>query len=297
MDIVTADGELIIASEDANEDLFWGVRGGGGNFGIVTSFEFDLNEVGPEVLFGPTMYRYEDAPDVLRHYREFANDAPRECTVWANSAVAGPLPFIPEEHHGTTVLIVVSFYAGDLAEGEEVLAPVREFGDPIADAVGPSQFTAVQSAFDDLYPSGARNYWTSQNLTELTDGAIDAIVEYAKRLPTPQCEIIVHQLGGAINDVATNATAYPHRDTNFIVDISARWEEPTDDDACISWARECRDALATDATGGAYVNFITEREGSERAAHGDNYDRLVALKNAYDPENLFRMNQNVKPTG
>lgn len=296
VDLVTAAGELVRASEDEHEDLFWGIRGGSGNFGIVTSFEFDLHDIGSEVLFGPTVYRYEDTAEVLRRYRAFARDAPRECTVWTDITTAPPLPFLPEEHHGTKVLVVVQFYDGDAADGEDVLAPLHEPGDPIADAVGPTPYTVAQSLFDDALPPGARNYWTSHNFTGLTDGAIDTIVEYADRLPTPQSEILIHHVGGAINDVAEDATAYPHRDTEFIVEADARWEDPTRDEDCVAWARACRDALDEDSTGGAYVNFISEREGRERTAYGDNYDRLVELKNEWDSGNLFRMNQNVQPT-
>lgn len=295
VDIVTADRELRHASEDQNEDLFWGIRGGSGNFGIVTSFEFDLHKVGPEVLFGPAVYRYDDAPDVLRHYREFARDAPRECCVWVDSLTAPPLPFLPVEFHGTRVLSVVQFYAGDLEEGENVLRPLREYGTPIADAVAPTRYTAAQSMLDDLYAKGARNYWKSHNFTELTDDTLDTIIDYGERLPTPQSDILIHQVGGAINDVASDATAYPHRDTEFIVTPGARWEEPTNDDACITWVRECHAALADDATGGTYVNFEGDREGQEQNAYGENYDRLIEVKTEWDSENLFRTNQNIKP--
>jgi FAD/FMN-containing dehydrogenase len=294
-DVVTADGEVVTASEDEHEDLFWAIRGGGGNFGIVTSFEFDLHEVGPEVLFGPTVYSYEDASDVLRRYREFAHDAPRECCVWVDSVAAPPLPFLPEDVHGTLVLLVVQFYAGDLEEGEEVLEPLREYGDPIADAVAPTHYTEAQSRLDDLYGEGARNYWKAHNFTELSDGAIDTIVEYSERAPTPQSEVLIHQVGGAVNDVPSEATAYPHRDTEFIVTVGARWEDPSKDDDCMEWVRGGFDALADEATGGTYVNFEGEREGRERNVYGENYDRLVELKNEYDPTNLFRMNQNVEP--
>ncbi|WP_227380494.1 FAD-binding oxidoreductase [Haladaptatus halobius] len=296
VDVVTADGKIVSASTDENGDLFWAVRGGSGNFGVVTSFEFDLHEVGPEILFGPVVYPYEDAPDVLRHYREFARNVPNECCIWADSMTAPPLPFLPEDIHGTTVLVLMQSYAGDLEEGENVLEPLREHGDPIADAVAPIPYTAAQSTFDDLLTPGARNYWKSHNYTELTDKTLDTIVEYIERLPTPQSEILIHQVGGAINDVASDATAYPHRDAEFIVTPSARWEDPTKDDECIAWVRECHDALANDATGGTYVNFEGEREGQEQNAYGENYDRLVELKNKYDPMNLFRMNQNVEPT-
>ncbi|SDQ63467.1 FAD-binding oxidoreductase [Natronobacterium texcoconense] len=295
VEVVTADGEVVTASEDENPDLFWAIRGGSGNFGIVTSFEFDLHEVGPEVLFGPIVYPYDDASDLLARYEEFARDAPRECAVWANSVAAPPLPFIPEDVHGTTVLVLMGFYAGDLDEGEAVLEPLREFGDPIADAVGPMRYTEAQSLMDDLYAEGARNYWKASNFTALGEETIDTIVEYAERAPTPESEILVHQVGGAVNDVEPGATAYPHRNTEYIATVAARWEDPANDDECIAWVRECHDALAAGATGGTYVNFEGDSEGSERNAYGENYDRLGETKTAYDPENVFRQNQNVKP--
>ncbi|MHC3437413.1 FAD-binding oxidoreductase [Natrialbaceae archaeon A-gly3] len=295
VDVVTADGELLTASADENADLFWALRGGSGNFGLVTSFEFDLHEVGPEVLFGPIVWPYEDAPDVLTYYREFAADAPRECAVWVNSVAAPPLPFLPEEVHGTTVLIAVAFYAGDIADGEATLEGLRTYGDPIADAVGPIPYTEAQSMLDDLYGEGARNYWKAPNFTDLTEGTIDTIVDYAAQSPTPASEILIHQVGGAVNDVASDATAYPHRDTEYIVTVAARWEDQARDDECIGWVRECHDALAEDATGGTYVNFEAEREGRERNAYGENYDRLAELKRAYDPGNVFHLNQNVAP--
>lgn len=296
VDVVTPDGELRTVSENEKADLFWAIRGGSGNFGIVTSFEFDLHEVGPEVLFGPVVYPYEDASDVLRHYRDFARDAPPECCVWADSMTAPPLPFLPEDVHGSTVLVLMQSYAGDIEESENVLEPLRECGNPIADVVAPIPYTAAQSTFDDLVTPGARNYWKSHNYTELTDETLDTIVKYAERLPTPQSEILVHHVGGAINDVAPDATAYPHRDAEFIVTPSVRWEDPTKDAEYLEWVRECHDALADEATGGTYVNFEGEREGHEQNAYGKNYDRLVELKNEYDPTNLFRMNQNVKPS-
>lgn len=293
--LVTAAGEALTASEDDHPDLFWAVRGGGGNFGVVTWFEFELQEVGPEVLFGPTVYRYGDAPDVLRHYREFARQTPRECCIWVDSLIAPPLPFLPEEAHGTRVLSVVSFYAGNVAEGEEVLRPLREYGDPIADAVSSIPHKVAQTIFDALYAKGARNYWKSHNLVELSDGAIDTLVEYAERLPTPQSDILIHQVGGAVNDVSPDATAYPHREAEFVITPGARWVDPARDDECIAWVRDWHDAMAPHATGGSYVNMIGDREGGERSAYGTNYERLVGVKRRYDPANLFRMNQNIRP--
>ncbi|SEV89016.1 FAD-binding oxidoreductase [Natrinema salifodinae] len=295
VDVVTADGRLRRASDDENPDLFWGVRGGGGNFGVVTSFEFDLHEVGPEVLAGPVVYPGEDARDVLRHVRDFNETAPDESSVWAVLRKAPPLPFLPEEVHGVGVAIVVAFYAGDVADGAEVLAPIREFGDPIADAVGPHGYAEFQQAFDPLLTTGARNYWKSHNFDELSDEAIDTAVDYAATLPTPLSEIFFGQVGGAMARVPSDATAYPHRDAEYAMNVHTRWEDPAMDDECIAWAREFYDAMAPYATGGVYVNFISEREGEENLAYGENYDRLVELKTEYDPENLFRMNQNIEP--
>ncbi len=296
VDVVTAEGECVTASDEEHPDLFWGIRGGGGNFGVVTSFEFALHEVGPEVLAGPTVYRLQDAPDVLRHYRDFAGEAPRECCVWVVLLTAPPFPFLPEEVYGTKILSVFQFYAGDVEQGEEVLRPLRTFGHPIADVVGPMPYAAVQCIFDPLYANGARNYWRSHNFTRLADEALDLLVTYAETFPTPQSDMVIHQVGGAVNDVAPDATAYPHRDATFIVTPGARWQDPSGDEQCIAWMRAWYDALARYATGGSYVNFISEREGREQVAYGANYDRLVKVKGKYDPTNLFRMNQNIKPT-
>lgn len=296
VDVVTADGELVTASEDENSDLFWGIRGGGGNFGVVTSFEFRLHEVGPELLCGPIVFPHADAPGVLRHVREFNADAPDEACGWVVLRKAPPLPFLPEDVHGTDVVIVAAFYAGDVDEGADVLAPLRAFGDPIADAVSPHRYVEWQQAFDPLLTPGARNYWKSHNFSELNDAAIDTAIEYATELPSPQSEIFFGAVGGEMARVPSDATAYPHRDIAYVMNVHTRWEDPAMDDECIEWAREFYDAMAPHALGSAYVNFISEREGAESVAYGDNYDRLVELKNEWDAENLFRMNQNVEPT-
>ncbi|MBZ6496526.1 FAD-binding oxidoreductase [Natrinema longum] len=295
VDIVTADGELRHASETENADLFWGIRGGGGNFGVVTSFEFDLHEVGPEILSGPIVYAGEDARDVIRHVRDFNEDAPDEAAAWIVLRKAPPLPFLPEAVHGVGVVLVVTFYAGDMTEGEEVLAPLREYGDPIADAVGPHQYAAFQQSFDPLLTEGVRNYWKSHNFSELSDEAIDTAVEHAADLPSPLSEIFFGQLGGAMARVPSDATAYPHRDAKYAMNVHTRWEDPAMDEECIAWSRAFFDAMAPYATGGVYVNFISEDEGEETLAYGANHDRLAEIKAEYDPGNLFRMNQNVEP--
>jgi FAD/FMN-containing dehydrogenase len=294
-DVVTANGEIVTASEDENADLFWGLRGGGGNFGIVTSFEFDLHEVGPEVLAGLIVHPYAAAPQIVRAYRDFASDLPRDLNVWLVMRKAPPLPFLPEDVHGTEVVILAAFYAGDMKEGERALQPLRKIGSPIADVIGPHSFTGWQTAFDPLLTPGARNYWKSHNFTELSDGLIDTALDYLGRLPSDQTEIFFGRLGGAVNEVAPEATAYPHRDAEYVMNVHARWETTSEDSKCIEWARDYFEATTPYATGGVYVNFVPEGEAPIEAAYGPNYDRLVALKRRYDRNNLFRLNQNIAP--
>jgi FAD/FMN-containing dehydrogenase len=296
-DVVTPAGDLVRASPSENTDLFWGIRGGGGNFGIVTAFEFELHPVGPELLSGLIVHPFGDAKKVLRRYREFCATAPDELTVWAVMRKAPPLPFLPEDVHGTEVLILAALYAGDMADGEKALAPLREFGDPIADVISPHVFTGFQAAFDPLLTPGARNYWKSHDFLELSDELIDALLGYVETLPDPQCEVFIAQMGGATNRVPADGTAYRHRDAEFIMNVHGRWDNPNADDKCIGWCRELFDAAAPYATGGVYVNFMTEEEAQRvKAAYGDSYTRLVELKNKYDPTNMFRLNQNIQPT-
>ena len=294
-DVVTAEGKLIRASEKENADLFWGIRGGGGNFGVVTSFQFRLHPVGPQVLAGLIIHPFKDAGKVFRHYRSFVAQAPDKLTCWAVLRKAPPLPFLPQEVHGKEIFIIPVLYAGDIKEGEKILEPLRKFGQPIADVVGPSALAGFQQAFDPLLTPGARNYWKSHNFTELPDGAIDTIIDYAAQLPTPLSEIFVGHLGGAVNRVPKDATAYPHRDAIFILNVHTRWEDKGLDAKCVDWARKFFDASAQFATGGVYVNFISEGEERVRAAFGGNYERLAKLKKKYDPSNFFRTNQNVNP--
>jgi FAD/FMN-containing dehydrogenase len=295
-DVVTAAGELVRASADEHPDLFWGIRGGGGNFGIVTAFEFALHPVGPEVLAGLMVYPLADAGDVLRNYRAFCARAPDELSVWAVMRKAPPLPFLPQDVHGTEVLVLAALYAGDMTAGEKALAPLRTYGKPIADVIGPHPFTAFQAAFDPLLTPGARNYWKSHDFLELRDEVLDTLIQHVGRLPDPQCEVFIAQMGGANNRVPADATAYRHRDAAFIMNVHGRWEDPTADDACIAWCRKLFDATAPYATGGVYVNFMTEDEADRvKAAYGESHARLADLKKAFDSENVFRMNQNIRP--
>jgi hypothetical protein len=208
---------------------------------------------------------------------------------------APPLPFLPEAWHGRDVLVMVVVYAGDLEAGAVAARPLREFGAPIADVVAPVPYAAFQRAFDPLLQPGARNYWKSHNFSSLEDAAIDTFLGYVAGLPSPQCELFLGNLGGAAGRVPASATAYPHRDANFFMNVHARWETRQEDEACTAWARQVFDAMAPFATGGSYVNFMPEDDDRARAAYGVNYDRLALLKKRFDPTNLFRMNLNVPP--
>jgi FAD/FMN-containing dehydrogenase len=296
-DVVTAAGDLVRASESDHPDLFWAIRGGGGNFGVVTSFEFKLHPVGPQVIAGLIVHPFSAAQEVLREYRRLVEKAPDELCCWAVMRKAPPLPFLPAEVHGTEVLVLALCYAGDLVSGAEAAAPFKAIGKPIADVVGPHPYAGWQMAFDPLLTPGARNYWKSHDFVELADGLIDALLDATRQLPDPQCEIFIGNLGGAINRVAVEATAYPHRNANFVVNMHTRWSRPSEDARCVAWARSLYDAAAPFATGGVYVNFMPDDEAERvrSGAYGPNYDRLARIKAAYDPKNLFRMNQNVAP--
>jgi FAD/FMN-containing dehydrogenase len=296
-DVVTAAGELVRASETDHPDLFWAIRGGGGNFGVVTSFEFRLHPVGPQVIAGLIVHPISNAKEVLGEYRRLVAKAPDELCCWAVMRKAPPLPFLPPEVHGTEVLVLALCHAGDPVAGKKAVAPFQAIGKPIADAVGPAPFAAWQAAFDPLLTSGMRNYWKSHDFVELADGLIDVLLDALRRLPSPQCEVFVAHLGGAINRVPAEATAYPHRNVNFVVNVHTRWSSATEDAACTRWARALYDAAAPFATGGVYVNFMPadETQRVRSGAYGPNYDRLAKVKAKYDPKNLFRMNQNVAP--
>jgi len=296
-DVVTASGELMKASETENPDLFWAIRGGGGNFGVVTSFEFRLHKIGPEVLSGIIIHPLDAAPDVLSFYGDFIKNTPDEFVCWYVLRKAPPLPFLPEEWHGKEILALAVCYNGSIEEGERIAAPLRNFRKPLADIIAPHPFTAWQAILDPLLVPGLRNYWKSHDFRELSDGLIDVLMDYASRIPDPQTEIAFAQIGGAVSRIPSDATAYGHRDAQFVLNVHCRWEDPAKDAECIAWARELFRAAAPFATGSVYVNFMTQEETDRiRAAYGGNYDRLVELKNKYDPTNLFRLNQNIRPT-
>jgi FAD binding domain/Berberine and berberine like len=292
VDLVTADGQLLTASATEHADLFWGVRGGGGNFGVVTSLEYQLHPVGP-VLAGFVVYPFEKAREVLMFYREFTKTAPDEL---ASGAVLLTMP------DGIAVAAIPVCYSGPIAEGERILKPLRAFGPPLVDQIGPIPYTAAQKLIDGFYPPGLQQYWKSSFLKEISDATIDTMVAYCAHRPSPLCHVVLeHTLGGAVSRVDREATAFNHRDVQYSFLSLGVCTDPAEAGKCVRWARECWEAMQPFATGGVYVNYLGREadEGADRikAAYGaEKYRRLVALKNTYDPTNLFRLNQNIKPT-
>ncbi len=297
VDIVTADGQFVRASAAEHPELFWGVRGGGGNFGIVTSFEFALHPVGPTVLAGGVLYPAAEAAQVLRRYREYAELAPEELTTILFLRYAPPLPVLPEHVHGQPVIAIFACYAGPVEEGERAVAPLRRLGTPLADLVRPIAYTAHQGTFDAAVPHGLRYYWKSDYLAGFSDAAIEQLVARAWDMPSRKSYTIIFQLGGAVRRTGEDDAAFSGREAPYALNINAVWSDPAEDEAQVAWARGFWEAMRPFATGGVYVNFLgAEGEDRVRAAYGAaKYQRLVALKRRYDPTNFFRLNQNIKP--
>src|SRR5919204_6857550 len=271
VDLVTADGELVTASQSINRDLFWGARGGGGNFGIVTSCEYRLHPVGPTVLAGPIFHPLEDAPETLRFYREFAAAAPDELTTIFNLRIAPQLPFLPQDVHGKPIVMVGACYAGSPQDGIDVVRPLKQFGSPIIDLLEPKRYTALQSMFDPSVPHGWHYYWKSVELPPLTDDAIDTLVEHASALTSPKSYCIVFQLGGALARVGEDETAFGQRDAAHNVNINAVWtEDDAEGERHVAWARDFFSAMRPHAGRRVYLNFLGN-EGQERvrAAYGE----------------------------
>jgi FAD/FMN-containing dehydrogenase len=296
VDLVTASGELVRASSTENADLFWGVRGGGGNFGIVTEFEFRLHPVGPMVLAGPIFWPMEDSPRVLRFYRDWIADAPDELTTIVVHRKAPPLPAVPAELHGKPVVTITACYAGSIEEGERVVRPLRSFGTPLLDLCAPKPFVDHQAMFDPSFPSGYWYYFRSCDVAELTDEVIDITADHALRLRSPLTAFPIFQLGGAVARIGDDETVFNGRRAGYTFNINATTATADGFDEERDWARTFWTALAPYHTS-VYVNFLME-EGEDRIrqAYGAaKYDRLKALKAKYDPTNLFRLNQNIRP--
>ncbi|HSM56004.1 MAG TPA: FAD-binding oxidoreductase [Candidatus Sulfomarinibacteraceae bacterium] len=298
-EVVTADGSVVQASEEDNADLFWGIRGAGGNFGIVTSFEYRLHPLDRTVLGGVLIHPMERATDLLRYYREFTARAPRELGSLFVVRLAPPAPFLPEAVHGKPICGIIVCYAGDVEDGERVLQPLRDFGEPLADKIGPKSYVAMQSMLDQGQTDGHQYYSKTEYLPQLRDEPIETIVTYAATISSPITRVVLMQHGGAVRDWNEMDAAVSHRDAEFVLALNNGWSDPADDERQIQWTRDFWTAIRPFATVGAYVNFLSADEGQDRvrAAYGDEkYRRLVQLKNKYDPTNFFRLNQNIRPS-
>lgn len=291
-DVVTADGDLRRASEEENPNLFWSLRGGGGGVGVVTSFEFQLHEVGPDVLVAQIFHPFQAAGEALRFYRDFSAGAPRELACYAMFVHVPPVAPFPEAFHGQIALALVACYSGSIAEGKTVLAPLKEFGTPLLNAVQSMPYTALQQSFDAGTPDGARYYYKSQYLNKLTNGAIETIVDHIEPLPGSFSIVGIEPLGGAIGDVAETATAFAHRDAAYNFSVWAGWGDAADDEAIIHWARRFHEAMASHAGSGVYANYLDrDDEQRMREAYGRNYQKLVEVRDAWDPDHLFQVNE------
>jgi FAD/FMN-containing dehydrogenase len=294
-EVVTADGRLLTASAEENPALFWGIRGGGGNFGIVTSFEVKCAEIGTEVYSGMIIKKFGDAKKYIEFHRDYVRKLPDEMTAWMVVRHAPPLPFLPNNVHGKMVVAVPFVWLGDQAKGEELIKPLREITEPHGEAIGMNRWVGWQSGFDGLVEHGARNYWKSHHIKELSDDCIDQIVEFAGKMPSDECEVFIPHMEGTPSRVPESDTAFAHRKTPFVLNIHTRWRNATDDNKCIAWAREFHRSTEEFAQG-VYVNFLSD-EGEARVKDAytkEVWERLVQVKNKYDPNNLFRMNQNIK---
>ena len=297
MELVTADGRLVRASEKENPDLFWALRGGGGNFGVVTSIEYTLYPVGPEILGGAVAWRAEDAPGVLDMFRTLADQAPPEMTVVAVIRPAPPAPWLPKEVHGKLIVLVLVCYTGPIADGEKLVAPIKSFGSPVGDILQRRTYISQQSLLDATQPDGRRYYWKSEYLRDNTPEITGKLLEHGRRIVSPHSATILFQLGGALNGLPGDHSAVGNRDATYVLNITASWESASDDAANIEWARVAWRDMRSHSTGGTYINFLTEDEGEARIqdAYGRNYERLAQVKRTWDAQNFFRANKNISP--
>ena len=294
-DVVTADGSFHVASDKEDADLFWAIRGGGGNFGVVTSFEFRMSPV-KDIYGGPMFFELDAAGDLLRFYREFIADAPEELGCFPAYQIAPPLPFIPEDRHGEPFIAMVTCWAGDVDAGEKALQPIRDVAPRVAEHVGVMPYPALNSAFDALVPPGLQHYWKANFVTELTDDAIAAHLEHGPKIPVVNSTMHIYPINGAAQRVAPDSTAFAYRDATFATVIAGMWPDAADNDANTAWVKDYYAATAPHSEEGGYVNFMAEDDQSRiRANYRGNYDRLAETKRRYDPDNLFRHNQNIQP--
>jgi FAD/FMN-containing dehydrogenase len=297
MDLVTADGRMVRASEQENAELFWGLRGGGGNFGVVTSIDYELYPVGPEILGGPIAWRAESAPEVLEAFRRLANEAPRELTLVCVVRKAPPAPWLDKDVHGKLIVMVLACYSGRPEDGEKLLAPLKALGKPVGSVLQRRPYVTLQSLLDATQPKGRRYYWKSEYLPGVGAELLAKLHEHGSRVVSPHSAAIVFQLGGAIADRPASHSAVGNRDAAAVLNLTAAWEKPGDDAANKEWARTAWSDMKRFSTGGTYVNFLNEDDAGERvaAAYGASLERLREIKARWDPDNLFRINKNIPP--
>jgi FAD/FMN-containing dehydrogenase len=294
-DVVTADGRTLVASARENEDLFWALRGGGGNFGVATSLEFGVHPVN-DIYGGPMFFELSEVETILKFFRDYIADAPREMGVFPAFQIAPPLPFIPEDRHGEPFIALVGCWAGPVEQGEEMFKAFHDVAPVVAEHVGPAPYPALNSAFDALVPAGLQHYWKASFVKELTDDAIAAHMQHGPKVPVVNSTVHIYPINGACHDVASDATAFAYRDANFATVIAGMWPDPSQNDANIQWVRDYYDATAPHSEDGGYINFMSDDDqGRIKANYKGNYDRLVEVKRTYDPGNLFHLNQNIKP--
>jgi FAD/FMN-containing dehydrogenase len=297
MDIVTADGELVRATEKENTELFWALRGGGGNFGVVTMIDYNLYPVGPEVLGGVVAWPQTEAPQVLELYRKLAEEAPRELTLVSMMRPAPPAPWLPPEWHGKPIIGLLACYTGKPEDGEKLVAPIKSFGKPIGDILIRRPYAQLQSLLDGTQPKGRRYYWKSEYLPAIEPDLCERAIQHAGKIPSPHSAVIFFQIAGALNELDEEYSPAGNRDARYLLNLAGSWEQPGDDATNIAWARDAWNDLKPFSTGGNYINFLTEDEGQERieAALGNSLARLRQVKAKWDPDNFFRTNRNIKP--
>jgi FAD/FMN-containing dehydrogenase len=295
VDVVTADGRYLRASQDENADLFWALRGGGGNFGVASSLEFQLHPVN-DVYVGIFFYELDETANLLRFFREFIEDAPETYGAFPAFQVAPPLPFIPEDRHGDTFCAAIVHWTGPLEDGEQAMSPFRDLAPRVAEMVGPMPYPALNAAFDALFPKGMRSYWKGSYVTELTDAAIDQHVIHGPKVPGVSATMHLYPINGAAGRVASEETAFAYRGATFAPVIVAAWHDPAEDQERIKWVRDYYQAIAPYSEPGGYINFMSDDDQDRvQDNYRGNYKRLVDVKRAYDPDNLFHHNQNIKP--
>jgi FAD/FMN-containing dehydrogenase len=297
MELVTAEGRVARASEGENEDLFWALRGGGGNFGVVTGFDYKLYPVGPEIIAGAIAWRAESAGEVLAMCRDVMEKAPPELVCVAGLRMAPPAPWLAKEVHGKPIVALFICHSGSLSDGEKLVAPIKAFGSPVGDIVQRRTYVSQQSLLDATQPKGRRYYWKSEYLPGLESELLGKLMQHAEAIISPHSAVILFPIGGALNRLPDDHSAVGNRDTAWVLNITGSWEKAQDDDANVEWARAAWRDVRRFSTGGTYVNFLTEEEGDERirAAYRNNYTRLAAIKAKWDPSNLFCMNKNIPP--